>query len=138
MSAETSLYETPVDTFIARFFGDSLLLPVEVVAEGSTMARVRALGREVTVRRAGPLTNGAARLVVRPGQVHLDPTGDGLAVAAEVLDVVYLGDATQLRCHAAGVGPIQTRVNPRHANVQTGQRVQLGFLPEEAICVPEH
>ena len=133
-----TLYETPVDTFVARFFGDSLLLPVEVVAEGPTTARVRALGREVTVRRAETLTGGLPRLVVRPGQVRLDPADDHLAVAAEVLDVVYLGDTTQLRCHAAGVGQILARVNPRDAaDIQAGQQVRLGFAPEEAICVPE-
>lgn len=44
----------------------------------------------------------------------------------------------QLRCHAAGVGQILARVNPRDAaDVQAGQQVRLGFAPEEAICVPE-
>ena len=66
------------------------------------------------------------------------PRDDHLAVAAEVLDVVYLGDTTQLRCHAAGVGQILARVNPRDAaDIQAGQQVRLGFAPEEAICVPE-
>jgi hypothetical protein len=54
------------------------------------------------------------------------------------MDVVYLGDTTELRCQAAAVGRVLARVNPRDAaNVQTGQEVRLGFTPHEAICIPE-
>jgi putative spermidine/putrescine transport system ATP-binding protein len=132
-----TLFETPVDTFVARFFGDSLLLPVEVVAEGPTTARVRVLGREVTVRRAWPLDRGPSRLVIRPGQVRLDPPADHVSLAAEVADVVYLGETTQLRCHGGDVGQVLARVRPEDAaDVQVGQRVRVGFAPAEAICVP--
>jgi putative spermidine/putrescine transport system ATP-binding protein len=134
-----ALYEAPVDTFVARFFGDSLLLPVEaVLAEGPSTARVRVLGREVTVRRGRGLAAGPARLVVRPGQMRLDPGEDHVAITAEVTDVVYLGDTTQLRCHAPGVGSLLARVDPRQAaDLQPGQQVRIGFAPGEAICVPE-
>ena len=133
-----TLYETPVDTFVARFLGESLLLPVDGVVVDANQARVRVLGREVTVRRAGSLATGAARLVIRPCQLRLDPTDDHVAIPAEVIDVVYLGDTTELRCRAADVGRVVARVSPRAADeVQPGQQVRLGFAPEDAICVPE-
>jgi hypothetical protein len=107
-----------------------LLLPVEaVLAQEPGTARVRVLGREVTVRRGCALEAGPARLVVRPGQLRLDPTGEDLAIAAEVVDVVYLGDTTQVRCQAPDVRPILARVNPRDAaDLQPGQQVRVGFF----------
>jgi putative spermidine/putrescine transport system ATP-binding protein len=134
-----TLYETPADTFVARFFGDSLLLPVEaVLAESEGTARVRVLGRSFTVRRAAALGGGPPRLVVRPGQMRLSPAEDHLCIAAEVVDVVYLGETTQLRCQSPGLGQIVARVDPRAAaDLQAGQQVRLGFAPQETVCVPD-
>jgi energy-coupling factor transporter ATP-binding protein EcfA2 len=54
-----TLYEAPVDTFVARFFGDSLLLPVErVLAKRPDGARIRVLGQEIDVRCAGGVWGG--------------------------------------------------------------------------------
>ena len=134
-----ALYETPADTFVARFFGDSLLLPVEhVVARRSNGARVRVLGREIDVRWGGGSVGRNPRLVVRPGQIRLAPGEDHVAVPGEVIDVVYLGDTTQVKCQAPGIGEIVARVEPRQAlEVQPGQRVRLGFAPGDAILVNE-
>ena len=134
-----TLYEAPVDTFVARFFGDCLLLPVVRLAGGDgRTARITVFGQEAEVRQSGPVGGKPARLVVRPAQIRLEP-GDGhLVIPGEVLDLVYLGETTQVKCSAAGVGEILARVDSREAvAVKRGQRLHLGFRPEEAVLVPE-
>jgi ABC-type Fe3+/spermidine/putrescine transport system ATPase subunit len=134
-----TLYEMPADTFVAWFFGDCLLIPVErVVATRSSGARVQVLGREIEVRRCVGGAGQHPRLVVRPGQIRLAPGDDDVIMPAEVIDVVYLGDTTQVKCQAPETGEIVARVDPRQAlDVQPGQRVRLGFVPGDAILVDE-
>ncbi len=132
------LFESPADGFVARFFGDCLLLPVErLVREGNGVAQVRVFGQEVNVRQAAPLEGRAPRLVVRPSQVRLVRDDEDLGVVAVVQDVVYLGETTLVRCTSAETGEIAARVDPGEADgLARGQTVRVGFRPTHTILVP--
>ncbi len=133
------LFDAPADTFVAGFFGDCLLLSVEaVLAEGGARARVRVFGQEVEVRQGAPLEGRPPRLVVRPARIRLGNGAGDLSVGATVQDLVFLGEATLVRCHAPEAGEIVARVEPVEADgLARGAAVRIGFRPEHATLVPE-
>ena len=93
---------------------------------------------EIDVRSCGGGAGPRPRLVVRSGQLRLAPGSDDVIMPAEGMDVVHLGDTTQVKYWMPGVGEIIARIDPLQAqDVEPGQRVRLGFVPGDAILVDE-
>jgi ABC-type Fe3+/spermidine/putrescine transport system ATPase subunit len=90
------LYERPVDTFVARFLGESNLLEgtVTTLADGKAMLDVAGLAQPIAGRAADGLRVGAAACaLLRPEAVHADASG----IPARVTERVYLGELTAVR-----------------------------------------
>src|SRR5262249_2779517 len=91
------LYDRPVNAFVAGFIGESNLLPAKIVAAQSDAAQVEvpAFGRSVSAIAALGLQAGQqAALLIRPEHVLIT---DGSGIAAEIVDLVYLGELTALQ-----------------------------------------
>ncbi|WP_218162933.1 ABC transporter ATP-binding protein [Pseudonocardia ammonioxydans] len=100
-AAPRELYATPATARVARFVGDAALLPGRV--RGGEVETV--LGRSPV--RAGAAT-GAVLAVLRPEQLRIAaPTGTG--VAAEIVDVEFLGDALLVTARPDGGPAVRVR-----------------------------
>ena len=94
------LYERPVDTFVARFLGESNLLQgtVRIVADGRATLDVPGLAQPITGRATeGLRAGGPASALLRPESVRVEAGG----LAARVAERVYLGELVAARLQLA-------------------------------------
>jgi putative spermidine/putrescine transport system ATP-binding protein len=101
LGTPAELYEQPVDSFVADFVGDSILVPVR--RDG---ARIYVGDRELHVREGGP--DGADVLVIRPERLSVLGEGDssepGMNVFTGVVaDCVYEGESVLVRARCEGI-----------------------------------
>jgi putative spermidine/putrescine transport system ATP-binding protein len=90
LGAPRSLYEKPPSAFVARFFGNSNLLPVEaVVPHGNAGVRVCCFGAEFGLADKAP--PGKPVLVANPSAFEIGVARqDGIRLQAVVEDAVFL------------------------------------------------
>jgi ABC-type Fe3+/spermidine/putrescine transport system ATPase subunit len=97
IGAGADLYERPADAFVARFLGESNLIPGTVIGlDGARGAlAVPGFARPLEGRLgAAPLAvGGPALALIRPEAVRPDPQG----IAATIVERVYLGELVALR-----------------------------------------
>ncbi len=110
------LYQYPVDSRVAAFVGDVVMLPA-VMRGGIALCT---LG-ELTV--AGPHADGPGTVLVRPEQITF--TDSGVGVPAHVLDVEYYGHDALVRLALRGADQVVTARCPGHALPTVGERVRL-------------
>ena len=102
------LYERPVDGFVARFLGESNMLPGRVTAVGGGRASIAVPGLPppVTGEAVPGLHPGAAAAaLIRPESVCA--AADGLP--AQLVERVYLGEMVACRYRLAGGHEIWSR-----------------------------
>ncbi|MFF0228376.1 ABC transporter ATP-binding protein [Streptomyces sp. NPDC004629] len=99
------LYDTPATLFVADFLGDNNALTATVV-DGDHVT----LGRDTVVATvAHDLPPGAAcTALIRPERVLIDDAEGPLR--GTVLDVVYLGNASEYTLNVPGVGEVNSRL----------------------------
>ncbi|TPQ43968.1 ABC transporter ATP-binding protein, partial [Prosthecomicrobium hirschii] len=128
------LYERPVDTFVARFLGESNLIEgrVEAIADGRARLAVPGLAMPIEGRAAAGLAVGAvASALIRPeairaaaGGVASGGVGAG-GIEAGVIERVYLGEIVALRLRLDGGHEVWSR---RFAGeVPAGDRIAIGW-----------
>jgi ABC-type Fe3+/spermidine/putrescine transport system ATPase subunit len=130
------LYADPVNAFVAGFVGESNLLPARVlsVSGGEARVEVAALGGELACRTSGaPMPGEAARLLIRPEHLLLSETG---RLAAEVQEVVYLGELTALRLAIdTGADLWLRRITDRQ--ISRGARIRVDWQQEHLRMLPD-
>lgn len=90
------LYERPVDTFVARFLGESNLLSgtIAAIADGRAVLAVPGLAQPLEGRAANGLRPGKpASALLRPEAIRPRPGG----LQARVVERVYLGELVAVR-----------------------------------------
>jgi ABC-type Fe3+/spermidine/putrescine transport system ATPase subunit len=145
------LYQRPADTFVARFLGESNLLPGRVVSMTGTRAELVIDGLHGPF--AGQASDGlavgtSASMLIRPEHVRRQPGG----IKARVIEAIYLGELTALRLQIAnsprGVAPLAnvpesaacaalevwSRQNDWNATVD--ETVEIGWDPELVSILP--
>jgi ABC-type Fe3+/spermidine/putrescine transport system ATPase subunit len=96
MGSGADLYERPVDTFVARFLGESNLFygTVAAVADGRATLDAPELGQRLEGRAApGLAAGGKAAALLRPEAVRVQAGGLG----ARIVERVYLGELVAVR-----------------------------------------
>ena len=129
------LYDRPVNAFVAGFIGESNLLPARVTAveAGRAQAEISALGQSVTAAAAPGLQTGQqAALLIRPEHVRV---GAASGIAAEIVELVYLGELTALNLRLPGGTTLWARQITGH-DLRRGTQVSIGWNPENARIVP--
>lgn len=132
----TSLYETPVNRFVAGFVGDNTVFNGQVAATTGKRCDVRLSCGAVL---SGLNVNGAVspnpvQACIRPERiaVHLGsdkPADNSLAVT--VIDVIYFGDHLRLLCSLPGQVEATVKIPlSAHAIPQSGQTAWLHLPPE--------
>ena len=130
------VYWRPRTAFVAGFFGDNNLVPVEVVGrEGDAAVVDGPLGR---LKVPGRAANGRALLALRPESLELATVGEA-TVAGEVAGLAFAGATSTLLVALPGGGPplrVQLRSRPEGEGLAPGTPVRLGFRAGDAALVP--
>jgi ABC-type Fe3+/spermidine/putrescine transport system ATPase subunit len=129
------LYDEPADAFVARFLGESNLLPGRVVriAGGEAALAVDGLGEPIVGRAAPGLVEGAAAsALVRPEQLLVGPG----PLVGRVVETVYLGELTAQRIRTASGHDLWRRTLGA-AGEGRGGAVSLGWSPAAVRILPQ-
>jgi putative spermidine/putrescine transport system ATP-binding protein len=132
------LYRRPPNGFVASFFANANLLPVESYSlEPDAMAAVRCDGQLVRcVAPARPA--GAAVLAVRRRSLRRQPCADGLQLRGVVVEALLLGDERQVTLEVPRIGRVAALLDARDSRDMAPAVAAELFLPmEEAVLVPE-
>jgi len=131
------LYERPVNSFVARFLGESNLIAGTVASLSGAEAAlsVCGLGRAVVGRAAqGLAPNQQGAMLVRPEHVRHCSGGH----KATVMEVVYLGELTALRLDLAQgqTEPIELWSRQNNWTVAVGDIVEVGWDDKSVSILP--
>jgi len=128
------LYERPVDTFVARFLGESNLFAgtVGIVADGRATLDVPGLALTLEGRAAeGLLAGGPAAALLRPEAIRAQTGG----ITARVTERVYLGELVAVRLVLAGGQELWSR---RLASEWKGRDVvEIGWDASDISILPD-
>jgi ABC-type Fe3+/spermidine/putrescine transport system ATPase subunit len=136
-----SLYEGPINTFVAGFLGDSNLIEGTVRAVAQDGAELAVPGLDAPLRGiAGPgvIIGEHAALLVRPEHVRLDEAlAPGLPATVE--EVVYLGDVAAIKSRLSSGGEIWCR-RPARLGRPLLERVAIGWAAGDGriLALPPH
>ena len=126
------LYDRPASAFIADFIGDANLIDVEVTPAGDE-TDIALDGRRLRLPLQSPL-RGAAKLVLRPHQVHLQAEPGPATIAAEITYAAWLGNQVQYTLDTPA-GRLFAIARPLAGSFAQGDRVHVSFDPAEARLV---
>ncbi|MBS4010288.1 MAG: ABC transporter ATP-binding protein [Roseovarius sp.] len=132
------LYDKPDSAYIARFLGESNLLPVKVLgAEKDSIAySIRGYEGRFSAPAKGQAetTPGEAQLLIRPEVLRVSQTDDN-SLRVVVEEVVYLGEltATKLRFADGQEGWLRAMKSPAH---QPGDVIRVTWAPEDSRLLP--
>lgn len=143
------LFKLPGSSFVAGFFGGHNVLPATFVkqekagADGVPRVRVRSLDQEIIVRTAAPVESGQALGLAVPTQsiAAEERFPESLALEAEVVEALYMGEVTQVMCHAVRIEEHARQIHadlPGHLTdgLSPGTRATLHINVERCVAVP--
>ena len=130
------VYQRPASQFVADFIGESNLLVGTLSGpEASPLTFTTAKGLRIR-------TDGGARgtlLIIRPEHVRIGPEAEPAAnrYAAEVLEVLYVGDLVKYRLVAETGDELwaKTLAPATGQRFSQGQRVTVGWEPGDSLTV---
>lgn len=131
------LYEKPQNSFVAQFIGENNALDGTVQEVRGNRCTVRLESGDVidalpvNVSKPGDKT----RVSIRPERVEFNPElgPDAHTLEAEVLEFVYMGDVFRTRLRVAGRDDfvVKTRNRADQVRLRPGEKVKIGWLPED-------
>jgi spermidine/putrescine transport system ATP-binding protein len=128
------VYFRPGSAFVAGFIGKANLIECEIDSRGDE-AIARAGDLVFAVR--GRHRSGPATVSIRPEALIMGDHADSNRIAGVVEDVVFLGDAHEIRVAAAGQ-IVVAKVGAESARgISKGSRVVLSFAAADAVIVGE-
>ncbi|WP_406675752.1 ABC transporter ATP-binding protein [Roseitranquillus sediminis] len=138
LATPDELYERPRNSFVAQFIGENntLLGEVAEIRDGVAVVRLDTGAlidtKPVNVSRVGERT----RVSIRPERVETNPerlSPGTHTLEAEVLEFIYMGDIYRTRLRVAGNDNfiIKTRNAPDQRRLQPGERIEIGWLPQD-------
>lgn len=138
------VYRQPASTFVARFIGDTNLLPgiVHAAGDGWLELDLGRFGTRVRISTQQPLPSGAmVALSVRPEHVRLgaDTDADSMRLRAEVVDRSYVGTHTRyvLATGDESIIALESNAQSVRSDYRVGDHVPLRFDLNHAALVPE-
>ena len=124
----SAFYSRPIDKATALFFGGQNFVDGHV--EAGVFSSV--LGK---MQLPDGCTNGAGILTIRPENIRIGQSTDGLnTVTASLSDKIYMGTQTRLLCQVGGT-LLEVIANPNDVQeYEVGQNISLHF-PQNALWV---
>jgi ABC-type Fe3+/spermidine/putrescine transport system ATPase subunit len=139
VGAPEQLYKRPADSFVASFFANANLLPVqehELLAEGN--ARVRCGGSEIRCpTTTTPVAGDGVVLAVRRRSLRRAASPGALRIAGVVAEMLLFGDEQEISLQSPVLGRVVTMMDSRDcAGLALGMEVELFAPAGEAVLVP--
>jgi putative spermidine/putrescine transport system ATP-binding protein len=132
------LYERPSNCFVAKFIGESSLIPIEV---RGGLAELSGVVLETPIH---PGCDGPRMLMLRPERLKILAGGTGVGVnilTARVLSTLYQGDSFLVQAALANGRLVSVRhpSNPHLDNVcpAVGDMISLGLAFEDTVLLPQ-
>ncbi|WP_302187287.1 ABC transporter ATP-binding protein [uncultured Lactobacillus sp.] len=117
-----AIYDEPVNDFVARFIGDSNILPGEMIKD----FEVKFAGKNFECADAGITPGEKVEVVLRPEDLDITAPEKG-KVTVQVLSQLFLGDHFEIKATGAGTEWLIHSTN----GVKIGQEIGLFFDPED-------
>ena len=131
------IYWRPVDSYVARFFGDANLIPGRLGPPDGLARRIDTPLGYLLASDRPDLPNGSeVHLMVRPEAIRLGRTSEN-RFAAEVVEVAFAGPMFQLTLAAAAGLRLKAKLPSRAegAGLAAGSTVELGFAAADSRLV---
>jgi ABC-type Fe3+/spermidine/putrescine transport system ATPase subunit len=127
------LYSQPVDSFVARFLGESNLVSGRVaqLADGKAMLAVDGAQPIEGCARKGLTAGAAACALIRPE--HVRPVAGGLP--ARIIERIFLGEIVALRLALPGNKELWSRLFSSDAPAD--DQIEVGWDRERVSILPE-
>ncbi len=139
LAPPSDLYERPDNAFVAQFIGENnkLLGTIEEMSDGKALVRL-ATGELIDATPVNVTEKGQKTLVsIRPERVEFKaemmPAGAHM-IAAEVLEVIYMGDILRVRLNVAGSPDfvMKMRNTLGQTRLVAGEKIKVGWHPQDA------
>jgi putative spermidine/putrescine transport system ATP-binding protein len=139
VGAPEQLYTRPADSFVAGFFANANLLPVqqhELFADES--ARVRCAGSEIRCPTTSTSVAGdGVVLAVRRRSLRRAASPGALRIAGVVAEMLLFGDEQEISLQSPMLGRVVAMIDSRDcAGLALGMEVELFAPAGEAVLVP--
>jgi putative spermidine/putrescine transport system ATP-binding protein len=135
------LFEYPSDAFVASFFGDCTLLKIERLDRtGEDGVTVHVADSSFRAAAVPAPSSAECQLMIRPHHLHLEQLSDSeVRLTATVTEIIYLGDATRLRCTSPHADVLVAKTDPDHVEgVEVGHEIALYFDGRDALVIPKN
>jgi iron(III) transport system ATP-binding protein len=139
MGTPEEIYRRPTSTSVARFIGETNLIPAELLEARAEHIQVNTAAGIFTGQGAGaPLTAAAGTpviLSVRPEAWQPAAAGAPNSVTGQVVERVYLGARAQLTL-ASPLGPLSVIILNPPAGLTTGQTLTVAAAVQDIVVLP--
>jgi spermidine/putrescine transport system ATP-binding protein len=141
-----SVYDEPGSQFVAKFIGQSNLLPaLEVVESAGDRVLVRLASGHVVSAAGQAVTSPTSRtpgqLMVRPEDVRLSATQPDdqspAALPGRIMAETYLGSALRVEVDCDGVTVVASVGKDNDAGLRVGERAWVSWTPSAARFLPD-
>jgi putative spermidine/putrescine transport system ATP-binding protein len=139
LDAPDELYERPKNSFVAQFIGENNKLPGTIEELDGDKALVRlSTGELIDATAVNVTKKGQSTLVsIRPERVEFKPEmmPEGAhMIAAEVIEIVYMGDILRARLKVAGTDDfvMKMRNTIGQTRLAPGEKIKIGWHPQDA------
>jgi ABC-type Fe3+/spermidine/putrescine transport system ATPase subunit len=138
-----SVYDSPESAFVAKFIGQSNLLPgAEIVGDSSVGAKVKlASGHVVPATTAGVPPGRRGSLMIRPEDMRLSgapPQPDGgAALRGRVTQETYLGSSLRVEVEIDGVTMLGSLGKANSGQLGVGDDVWVSWQGSSARFLPD-
>jgi spermidine/putrescine ABC transporter ATP-binding subunit len=134
------IYQRPATQFVADFIGESnMLVGTLSDAAAGPLTFTTAKGLRIRTDEGSGAGAGATHLIVRPEHVRMGPEAERAAnrYAAEVLEVLYVGDLVKYRVVAETGDELwaKTLAPSTGQRWERGERVTVGWDPGDSLTV---
>lgn len=127
-----SIYQTPANMFVAKFFGNANCLAGKVT--NTHPIEIEFLGKKMLYKKDGFHTceHRDALVILRPESIRIEPAGK---FNGKVKRTLFMGDHQLVDLECQGK-PLQMRATP-YISYQPGQKVKFDIIEEEVYCIGE-
>ncbi len=133
------LYDHPMTRFVADFMGTTNLLTGTVTSVDGSIAAIRLDGGDTcrAVVLDGPTVGGSLEISIRPEAVSI--AGPGLggpgSIEGRIEQTAYLGSSVQYQVRSQGGGLLSVATPKTGRRFVTGDDVEIGWSPHDALVV---
>ncbi|MEI6246902.1 MAG: ABC transporter ATP-binding protein [Verrucomicrobiota bacterium] len=133
------IYRRPASASVARFIGETNLIPAELLAADAGHIRVNSAAGVFTGQGAQAMLTAAAgtpvTLSVRPEAWQPAAVGAANSITGQVMERVYLGARAQLTL-ASPLGPLSVVILNPPAGLTTGQTLTVAAAAQDIVVLP--